>query len=132
MTTATTSRLSTALVNPVLPAENIVRAKHFYQEVLGLEIDETGTGPGSFFALGGGGSRILVYERSRTKAEHTAAGFSVSDLRATVSELRARGVVFEEYDMPGLKTTQGIAEMASGLSAWFKDSEGNIIAIAQM
>jgi hypothetical protein len=67
-------------------------------------------------------------------------GFEVADLAATVSFLRARGVVFEEYDLPGLKTVDGIAEVAGNypskggvgeLAAWFKDSEGNMIGLGQ-
>lgn len=57
--------------------------------------------------------------------------FVVPDLAATLAELRQRGVVFEEYDLPGIRTENGIARMATALSAWFRDSEGNIIGIDQ-
>jgi hypothetical protein len=66
-------------------------------------------------------------------------GFEVTDLRAAVAVLRARGLVFEEYDLPGLKTVDGVAEIAGNypskgrgeLAAWFKDSEGNVLGMGQ-
>lgn len=131
MTTATKSSLSTAPVNAVLPAIDIARAEKFYGETLGLEI-ESGQVPGYFTVHAGSGTSILVYEREGTKAEHTVAGFTVGNVTETVRELRERGVIFEEYDMPGLKTEDGVAMQGPSRSAWFKDSEGNIIAISDM
>ena len=114
----------------MLPAENLERARRFYHDTLGFEIEDIGTG--QFLIHAGNGSTILVYERERTKAEHTVAGFLVSDLRATMEEMRSRGVVFEEYDLPGLKTVNGVAEYPGSRSAWFKDPEGNIITVSEM
>lgn len=131
MTTATKTSLSTAPVNTVLPAIDIARAERFYAETLGLEV-ESGQVPGYFTVHAGSGTSILVYEREGTKAEHTVAGFTVKDVPAIVIELRERGVVFEEFDMPGLKTVDGVAMQGPSKSAWFKDSEGNIIAISDM
>jgi hypothetical protein len=59
-------------------------------------------------------------------------GWNVQDIETAVAELRSRGVVFEEYDLPGLKTVDGIAEIAGERGAWFKDSEGNLLAIGQL
>jgi predicted enzyme related to lactoylglutathione lyase len=129
MTPQTIGRLSTAAVHPVLPAEDIGRARSFYSDVLGLETELTPGG--QLYVHAGGGTSIMMYERARTKAEHTVATFVVTDLKSTMSELRARGVRFEDYDMPGLKTVDGIAESSSELAAWFTDSEGNIINLAQ-
>lgn len=64
-------------------------------------------------------------------AQHTLGGFIVSDLEAAMADLRAKGVTFEEYDMPGLKTVNGIAELEGERGAWFKDPEGNILSIFQ-
>jgi len=125
------SRLTTAPAYGVLPAEDLSRARSFYHDTLGFEIAED-MGPGQFIVHAGSGSKFLVYERARTRAEHTALSFIVDDLKAVVSDLRSRGVVFEEYDMPGLRTVDGIAEMGDGSGAWFTDPEGNIINIAQM
>jgi len=130
MTTSTITRLTTAPAYAVLPAEDLSRARSFYHDVLGLELSESQEG--AFFIHSGSGTKVMVYERARTSAEHTVLTFVVEDLRATVSELRSRGVVFEEYSLPGLVTTEGIAEMPDGLGSWFTDPEGNIINIAQM
>lgn len=61
----------------------------------------------------------------------TQMGIMVEDIEATVKTLRDNGVVFEEYDLPGLKTVDGIAELQDEWAAWFKDSEGNVLAVGQ-
>ena len=130
MTTATLSRLSTAPASAVLPAEDLERARAFYTETLGLSVIDM---PGDqFMVSAGGGTRVLVYKRARTTAEHTVLTFMLDDIHAAVSDLRTRGVVFEEYDLPGIKTVDGIADSEGMYAAWFRDSEGNIINIAQM
>ncbi|MFF6772912.1 hypothetical protein ACFY8W_05045 [Streptomyces sp. NPDC012637] len=65
------------------------------------------------------------------QAAHTLAGWAVTDLDAEMEVLRARGVTFEEYDLPGLVTVDGVAEAGGVRSAWFKDSEGNILALVE-
>ncbi len=71
---------------------------------------------------------------------HTQLAWEVDDIEATVEELRRRGVVFEDYDLPGLKTVNGIAQVAGNYptrggigekAAWFRDSEGNLLGIGQ-
>ncbi len=122
--------LSDAMVGPILPAEDMARAKAFYTGKLGLSVlleSAEGTAFGA-----GNGTMIFVYPYGKTKAEHTVAGFNVTDAEATVKELRAAGVVFEDYDLPGLKTVDGIVTLPSGKGAWFKDSEGNILSVIQM
>ena len=131
MTTSTATRLATAPAYAVLPAEELSRARSFYGETLGLEISDSGVS-GEFFVSAGLGTKVMVYERARTSAEHTVLTFVVEDLKSVVSELREHGIVFEEYSMPGLSTVDGIAEMDGGYAAWFKDTEGNIVNIAQM
>jgi hypothetical protein len=56
----------------------------------------------------------------------------VPDVRAAVADLRSRGVVFEEYDFPGLKTVDGVADLGDGSAAWFKDTEGNIVGVVEL
>ncbi len=131
MTTSTMTRLTTAPAYAVLPAEDIDRARAFYHDSLGLEVSEVSSGR-QFFIHSGSGTKVLVYERPRTIAEHTVLSFVVDDVRATVAELRSRGVLFEEYDMPGLVTTDSVAEYPDGWGAWFTDPEGNIVNIVQM
>lgn len=130
------SGLSEYPVAGVLRAESFDRAKRFYTEVLGLPV-AMDMGADSAMFRAGGGSMFMVYERHGMPApENTALGFALpaDKFDAAVSELRANGVVFEEYDLPdvGLKTVNGVAEDGGAKTAWFKDSEGNIINIATM
>ena len=75
---------------------------------------------------------LFLYEIAPTKAENTAAPFLVEDIEEEVNELKRKGIAFEEYDMPGLKIKGGIATVGQDASAWFKDSEGNILAVTQL
>lgn len=123
--------LSNAPVTPTLPAIDIARAKKFYTEVLGLkEVPTEGHMNAAMFACGNG-TNLFMYQRPPSHAEHTLANFDVTDLDAEMAELRGRGVVFEEYDFPGLKTENGVATSDGYKSAWFKDTEGNILALGQ-
>jgi catechol 2,3-dioxygenase-like lactoylglutathione lyase family enzyme len=123
----TTTRLSTAQATTTLPAEDLKRARSFYEERLGLETELRDDMPEGLFVHAGKGSLIILYQRGRATAENTALTFEVDDLEATVSDLRAHGVELEEYDFPGLKTVGGIATREVDRAAWFKDSEGNIL-----
>jgi catechol 2,3-dioxygenase-like lactoylglutathione lyase family enzyme len=127
--------LADAPVSAILVAADIERAKKFYVEKLGLRSVEY---PGSLgddaMFNSGDGTMLYLYEREGgSKAEHTVAGWRVDDIEKAVGELRERGVVFEHYDMPGLKTDErGIAVSGPAKSAWFKDTEGNILAVTEM
>jgi predicted enzyme related to lactoylglutathione lyase len=123
--------LSTAPVTAVLPAMDIARAKKFYTEKLGLKESSGQVPSDSAMFECGNGTSIFIYQRPPSKAEHTQASFEVKDIEAEMKELRDKGVEFEEYDFPGLKTENGIAKMDNYKSAWFKDSEGNILALGQ-
>jgi catechol 2,3-dioxygenase-like lactoylglutathione lyase family enzyme len=113
-----------------LPAQDIERAKRFYEEKLGLTpIFED---PGAVHYRTGSTYFDIYPTQAAGAAEHTLAGWMVDDIERVVDELRGRGVVFEEYDFPGLKTVDGIATLDTERSAWFKDSEGNILAIGQL
>ena len=88
----------------------------------------------------GSGYFSLFQSSGSPSGSHTQMGWEVSDIEATVKELRRRGVVFEEYDLPGLKTSNGIAEVTGNYpssggvgerAAWFRDSEGNLLGIGQ-
>ena len=124
--------LANAPITPVLPSTDLERSKKFYTEKLGLTVKSEHHGGVSFSA--GGGTELFVYERPPSIAEHTLAAFRVDDLEAVVDELTTKGVVFEKYDFPGLKTDEkGIAVMDSDneKAAWFKDPDGNILSIGQ-
>jgi len=125
--TKVTTRLSTAPAATTLPAEDLRRARSFYEEKLGLETETRDDMPESLFVHAGNGTLIVLYERGRTTADNTAVTFEVDDLEGAVSELRSNGVQFEEYDFPGMKTIDSIATRGADRAAWFKDSEGNIL-----
>ena len=122
----------------VVRAESYQRAKKYYSDVLGLKQGQEFPGPGGGGMFeAGDGTMLMVYERPGSKApDTTALGFGVSTDRfdAVMNDLRARGVKFEEYDIPemGLKTMNGVAMMGGMKSAWFKDTEGNILNLASM
>ncbi|MGY2743484.1 VOC family protein [Pseudarthrobacter sp. O4] len=115
----------------VLPAKDIKRAKDFYRDKLGLEPSESAE-EDSLMYRGGHGTGFLVYQTENAgTAKNTQMGWTTDNLEREMEELRGRGVVFEDYDQPGLKTENGIATAEWGKSAWFLDSEGNILNILQ-
>lgn len=123
--------LNTASITAVLPTTDLERAKSFYGKTLGLKAI-TPAMPGGAVFEAGAGTRLFVYQRPPVKVEHTQAGFLVKDIDATMKELRSHGVKFEEYDLPGLKTVNGVVSDGKMRSAWFKDPDGNILALNQM
>jgi catechol 2,3-dioxygenase-like lactoylglutathione lyase family enzyme len=120
-----------------LPAQDLERARAFYAEKLGLEPVEEREGGLRYVCAGG--ECALFESAGAASGDHTQMGWEVDDIEATVRELRARGVVFEEYDFPGLKTVDGIAEIDGNYpskgtgerGAWFRDSEGNMLGIGE-
>jgi catechol 2,3-dioxygenase-like lactoylglutathione lyase family enzyme len=112
-----------------IPAKDLEGTRKFYENVLGLEMVREDPAGISYRT---GDSVLFLYPTEFAgTAQHTLGGFSVSDIEAAVAELRAKGVTFEEYDMPGLKTVNGIAELGGEKGAWFKDPEGNILSVSQ-
>jgi catechol 2,3-dioxygenase-like lactoylglutathione lyase family enzyme len=120
-----------------LPARDLERAKAFYREKLGLEpIEER---PGGARYRCGNSYFALFQSAGAPSGTHTQMGWEVKDIEATVAELRRRGVAFEEYDLPGFKTVNGIADIVGNYpskgsgekAAWFYDSEGNLLGIGQ-
>lgn len=114
----------------VLPVADLERARAFYRDKLGMEA--TLDKPGMLAYSGPSGYIFQLYETANVgTAKNTQMGWSTSDLDGDMAELRERGVVFEEYDFPGLKTENGVAHVGTERAAWFKDSEGNTIVISQ-
>jgi predicted enzyme related to lactoylglutathione lyase len=116
-----------------LAASDVERARRWYEEKLGLKPYESW--PDELLRFRVGPSSFSIYKTaSAGTAKNTVAVFDVADLRAEVAAMRARGVVFEEYDFGGGdKTVDGIIESDDGgLNAWFTDSEGNVLALAQL
>jgi catechol 2,3-dioxygenase-like lactoylglutathione lyase family enzyme len=126
--------LNESTVVATLPVVDITRARKFYEDKLGLKLIAEGPNKELIFEAGWG-SMITLYQRAPIRAEHTMATFQVHNLENVVKELRSKGVKFEDYDLPGIKTENGISNIKGGIydkGAWFKDSEGNILGIAQM
>ena len=123
--------LTSKPVNPTLPAADLKRAREFYEGKLGFKPTKESADDVTYEA--GGGTKLYIWQREGDQTDHTEAAFDVNDIEREVGELKERGVKFESYDMPGLKTDENnIATMDGSRSAWFKDTEGNIIAIVQM
>jgi catechol 2,3-dioxygenase-like lactoylglutathione lyase family enzyme len=123
--------LSSARCQTALPAADLDRARRFYEDTLGfIPIDVQ---PSGVRYEAAGGSRFLVFPSSgRASGSHTQIGFQVDDIAAEVAELRSRGVVFETYDMPAFDAQTMIATFPGTRSAWFKDTEGNLIGLVQL
>lgn len=112
-----------------IPAQDLDRARAFYADKLGLK-PETESPEGLRYRCGTG-QFLLFASSGQASGSHTQLGFDVADIEAAVATLRENGVVFEEYDMPGFKTENGIAVTDGEKGAWFKDSEGNLLAVAE-
>ena len=122
--------LKRSRIVPYIPVADVARARKFYEDKIGLTPKETYAG-GVIYECGSG-SWVFMYPTQGAGSSRASTAFwAVDDVEAEVAELRARGVTFEEYDMPGLKTVNGIATAGGAKTAWFKDSEGNILAISQ-
>ena len=123
--------LSITSVMPTIAVEDLDRAVRFYGETLGLSVRRLEGDMDSALVEVGSSDRLLLYKSSYRRGETTYCSFLTDDVEGTVRDLQGKGVRFEEYDFPGLKTVNGIASTEGGLkTGWFKDSEGNIIAIS--
>jgi len=118
-------------VMAVLPAKDLARAKQFYDDVLGLEPPEVMDDENLLYRSGNGTAFLLYKSDYAGTAKNTQMGWGTDNIEAEVDDLRGRGVVFEEYDLPGLKTENGIATSPVGKGAWFTDTEGNILNLFQ-
>jgi predicted enzyme related to lactoylglutathione lyase len=118
-------------VAAVLPAKDIARARTFYRDVLGLDDPEVMDDENLMYRCGNGTGFLLYQTDNAGTAKNTQIGWRTDNLEAEMEELRGRGLTFEEYDFPGLKTENGVATNAVGKGAWFTDTEGNIFSIYQ-
>ena len=122
--------LTRAEVTTMLPVKDLERARQFYVERLGLE-PEGLAADGKFLLRANGTTLALFPKPEGTKAEHTAVSFRVDDIAAAIRELKARGVQFADYDLPGFKTVEHVCVLGSEKAAWFQDPEGNILCLHQ-
>jgi catechol 2,3-dioxygenase-like lactoylglutathione lyase family enzyme len=129
--------LTNARVATRLPAQDLDRAREWYRDKLGLEPSETREG-GLLYRMAGG-EFALFASAGAPSGEHTQMGFEVDDIRAAVAELKERGVVFEEVEIPGLPMVDSVVEIPGNypskgrgeFGAWFRDSEGNMLGLGQ-
>ena len=121
--------LSTAPIRAYIPVSDVARARKFYEQMVGLTPKEDYAG-GVIYECGG--TEVFMYPTPNAGTSRASQAFwQVDDVEAEVTELKARGVVFEEYNMPGLVTKNSVAVAGDAKTAWFKDTEGNILAISQ-
>ena len=123
--------LATRAVTVMLPVDDVDRAKKFYVESLELSYTGTNDEGSAIFELAGGTTLMLLPRPGGKRSEATAISWEADDVEAAVNELQGKGVAFEDYDFPGLKTVDHIATMEGEKAAWFKDPDGNVLCVHQ-
>jgi catechol 2,3-dioxygenase-like lactoylglutathione lyase family enzyme len=126
--------LDQARIGAIVPVSDLDRAVGFYRDTLGLRLIERNAdlpdNPEAIFEAAGG--TLIVYRSAAAgEGRATVAGFMVADLDAAMAAMRERGVAFEDYDFPGLQTVNGVATIGPIRAAWFRDPDGNILAVEQ-
>lgn len=118
-------------VHATIATADIGRARAFYEGTLGLAVETEDAAGGILYRSGS--SRLYLYPSAYAgHAQHTLASWVVDDLDSIVAELAGKGVSFEVYDLPDLKTDErGIAELGTEKAAWFKDPDGNILSVSE-
>jgi catechol 2,3-dioxygenase-like lactoylglutathione lyase family enzyme len=133
----TPGTLATSQAIAKLPAQDLDRARAFYRDQLGLEPVEERDG-GLRYCCGAGEFHVFL-SSGAASGTATQLGFEVEDIEAAVAELRERGVIFEEFDVPGFELVDGIVAVGDNYPSkgsgergtWFRDSEGNLLALGQ-
>lgn len=115
----------------MLPVTDVDRATRFYQQSLGLEFTGTNDEGSAMFAVGSDAQLVLLPRPESKPSESTAMSFEVDDVTAEIRTLEGRGVVFEDYDLPELKTVDHVCEFGDEKAAWFKDPDGNVLCLHQ-
>ena len=121
--------LSAAPIRAYIPVSDVARARKFYEETVGLVPKQEYAG-GVIYDCGG--TEVFMYPTSNAGTSKASQAFwEVRNVEAEVAELKARGVKFEDYDLPGVTLKNSIATGGGAKTAWFKDTEGNIMAVSQ-
>jgi len=121
--------LRDAPIRAYIPVSDVSRARKFYEDIVGLKPGEEYAG-GVIYECGG--TEVFMYPTPNAgTSKASQAYWEVDDVEAEVANLKARGVKFEEYDMPGMTMKNSIATAGGAKTAWFKDTEGNILAVSQ-
>jgi catechol 2,3-dioxygenase-like lactoylglutathione lyase family enzyme len=124
--------LTQATITTMLPVKDMERARSFYEGRLGFHPDGGPRVDGRYEYDCGGGRIALIPREGGSKAEHTALSFEVRDIAGSIRELQDAGVVFEDYDLPGLKTVEHVCVLGSEKAAWFRDPEGNFLCLHEV
>lgn len=121
--------LSASPLTTIIPVTDGERSRRFYEDSLGLPFQGQATDGNMVFTLAGSGALALLSDPEAKPSPHTTASFEVHDIAGVITELGAKGVVFEEYDLPDLKTVDHVCVLGSEKAAWFKDPDGNILCL---
>ena len=113
-----------------IPARDLARAREFYEKKLGFKPQQEING-GVVYAFGQGTACFLYVTPNAGTSKASQAFWSVADVDREIEALKAKGVVDEDYDLPGEKSASGALTAGGAKAAWFKDSEGNIMALIQ-
>lgn len=115
----------------MMPVTDVDRSRTFYSESLGLECTGTNDEGSAIYALEGGSTLVLLPRPDCTPSESTALSFEVDDIHAEISDLKDRGVVFEDYDLPDFSTVDHVCVLGAEMASWFKDPDGNVLCLHQ-
>lgn len=113
----------------ILPVDDVARAHSFYADTLGLPHRGTASDGSDLFGSDGGPMLQLMPVTDGKHSDHTALSFEVSGLEDTVKEMESKGITFQDYDLPDLKTENHICTTDSEKCAWFMDSEHNVLCV---
>ena len=114
-----------------IPARDMERARQFYENKVGLKAKQESNG-GVVYEFGRGTAAFLYRTPNAGTSQASQAFWSVPDVDGLIRKLKARGVVFEDYpDIPGERSSEGAVTGGGAKAAWFKDSEGNIMALIE-
>ncbi len=113
-----------------LPAKDVPRARRFYEQKVGLRPKAEVAG-GVVYESAGGTACFLYPTPNAGTSKASQLFWQVDDVAREVADLKSRGVAFEEYELPGMQFTDGVAKGVGGTAAWFRDTEGNILALIQ-
>ena len=113
-----------------LPVSDLERARRFYRDVLGMREDIVTDGGVMY---GSGGTQFFVFPSRYRASGHTQMSWQVGNIKHEVAELKGKGIKFEEFDLPGIKTIDGIIQSGPNVwTAWFKDPDGNLLGVTQV
>lgn len=124
--------LTDSVVAVMLPVGDAARAQDFYERRLGLPFDGTGPGGELMFRLAGGSHLALRQLPDARPSPNTAMSFEVADITGEISDLESRGVQFEDYDLPDLKTVDHVFDDGASKAAWFLDPDGNVLCLHEL